>query len=87
MPGGAAAIEQFRGYFNLHELPAGSEILFACGPDGRVSARVGAQVKPQIESPALCWALFDVYLGDQPISADGRRRLTAGFPSLLAGTR
>lgn len=40
---------------------------------------------PGIQSPALCWALFDVYIGEKPVSADGKKRVVAGFPKLLAG--
>ena len=86
MPDGGLALERFRGYFNLREMAAGTEIVFSCSPGGRLTATVGGERKPPIESPALCWALFDVYLGDRPISADGRRRLVAGFPELLAGS-
>ena len=39
--------------------------------------------RPPIESRALCRALFDVYLGDDPIEPGGRRNLMAGFAGLL----
>ncbi len=87
MPGGQAALDRFRGYFNLREVVQGTEIVFSCGPGGRLRTMVSAQPRPEIESPALCWALFDVYLGDRPISADGRGSLVAGVPALLAGSR
>ena len=87
MPGGQAPLDRFRGYFNLREVVQGTEIVFSCEVGGRLRTMVSAQPRPEIESPALCWALFDVYLGDKPISADGRRSLVAGFPALLAGSR
>jgi hypothetical protein len=86
MTGGEAALERFRAYFNLRELAGGTEIVFSCA-GGRLSTAVIGQPRPVIESPALCWALFDVYLGAAPISRDGRRSLLEGFPALLTGSR
>jgi hypothetical protein len=84
---GSAALERFRSYFNLHELARGAEIVFSCSSGGRLNTTVDHQSRPEIQSPALCWALFDVYLGDRPISTDGRRSLVSSFPTLLAGSK
>lgn len=85
MPGGAAALEQFRGYFNLREVPKGTEIVFSCSPTGRLGTSVNGALRPGIQSQALCWALFDIYLGERPISADSKKSVIAGFPGLLTG--
>ena len=87
MHGGEAALGRFRGYFNVRELAEGTEIVFSCGPDGLVRTTVGDRSTAEIDSRALCWALFDVYLGERSISASGRRSLVAGFPDVLAGSR
>lgn len=84
---GPAALERFRSSFNLRELRRGSEFIFSCSPDGRLNTVVNTQLKPEIQSPALCWALFDVYLGDKPISTEGRRSLITGLPALLSGSK
>jgi hypothetical protein len=84
MPGGEAALDTFRGYFSVGEMTKDTELLFTCTPDGTLSSWVKGTPNPQLSSPALCWALFDVYLGPRPISADGKRSLVAGFPDLLA---
>ena len=52
-------------------------------PAGRLATSVGGDERPPINSRALCGALFDVYLGEDPISDDGKRRVVAGFPGLL----
>jgi len=83
MPGGEAALEQFRSYFSLGEMTKGAEIVFSCNPAGRLETLVKGALQPGIDSPALCWALFDVYLGDKPISGDGKRKIIAGFPQIL----
>jgi len=84
MPGGEEALQSFRGYFSLSEMTKGAELVFTCTPDGTLSSNVKGEMKPAIQSPALCWALFDVYLGAKPISGDGKKSVVANFPALLA---
>jgi len=84
MPGGEAALATFRGFFTVGEMTKDSELLFTCGPDGTLASSVKGAANPPLSSPALCWALFDVYLGAKPISPDGKKGVIAGFPDLLA---
>jgi len=84
MPGGEAALETFRGFFDVGEMTKDSELLFTCTPDGTLSSSVKGNANPPVSSPALCWALFDVYLGPKPISGDGKKKVIANFPALLA---
>ena len=95
MTGGDAALEAFRAYFvagpaaddpdavEWIEMTDRSELLFSCTPDGTLYSRVKGEDKPPITSPALCWALFDVYLGDKPISGGGKKSVIARVPELL----
>ncbi len=85
MPGGEAALDTFRGYFNVEEMTRESEIVFSCAPDGTLRTSVKGNVQANISSPALCWALFDVYLGDDPISKDGKKKMADRFPAILGG--
>jgi hypothetical protein len=87
MPGGEAALTRFRSYFDVEELTEGSELLFSWLPDGTLVSSVNGEVKGEIPSAALGWALFDVYLGAEPISEDGKKSLVSRFPELLAGTQ
>lgn len=77
------ALERFRGYFGVGTLTTGTEIVFSCDPAGRLTSSVGGHQHPPIDSRSLCRALFDVYLGEDPISNTGKRSLIAGFPGLL----
>ena len=85
MPGGEAALDQFRGYFSLDEMTKEAEIVFSCSPEGRLTTSVKGDTQPSIESDALCWALFDVYLGAKPISGDAKKKVISRFPHILAG--
>jgi hypothetical protein len=82
MPGGEAALDEFRGFF-ASEVPNATEMVFSCTPEGHFATTVAGERKPDIHSPALCWALFDVYLGAKPISSDGKKTVIASFPPLL----
>lgn len=82
-PGGEAALDQFRGYFGA-EVSEGTELVFSCTPDGTFTTTIGGQAKPAIQSAALCWALFDVYLGAEPISPEGKKTVVANVPAILS---
>jgi hypothetical protein len=84
MPGGEAALDTFRGFFDVGEMTKDSELLFTCTSDGTLSSSVKGTANPPVASKALCWALFDVYLGPKPISGDGKKSVIANFPALLA---
>jgi hypothetical protein len=83
MPGGEEALDVFRGFFDVEEMTKESEIVFSCAADGTLRTAVRGAVQDQIGSPALCWALFDVYLGEKPISGDGKKKVVHGIPDLL----
>ena len=85
MPGGETALDQFRDFFSLDELTKEAEIVFSCTPQGHLTTAVRGDLMPTIESDALCWALFDVYLGEKPISGGGKKKVIAGFPQVLTG--
>ena len=77
-------LTRFRSYFDVDEVSTGTEIVFSCGSAGRLSTSVGEDERQPIDSRVLCQALFDVYLGDDPISDEGKKSIIAGFPGLLA---
>ena len=79
----AAALARLRGHLDVDEVRRGAEIVFSCGPAGRLAMTVDGAERPPIESRVLCRALFDVYLGENPIERVGRRNLIAGFAGLL----
>jgi hypothetical protein len=84
MAGGAAALAQFRALFTS-DLASGTELLFAWAPGNKLLVSIGGRPAGEIENAALCWALFDVYLGPEPISPDGRKTAVARLPELLGG--
>jgi hypothetical protein len=85
MPGGEEALDVFRGFFSVDEMTKESEIVFSCAPDGTLRTSVKGEVQSEIASPTLCWALFDVYLGEKPISGGGKKNIGKAFAEVLGG--
>jgi hypothetical protein len=79
--GGAEALARFRGFFT-DQLASGTELTFTWSGNA-LRVTIGGREAGQIENAALCWALFDVYLGPSPISADGKKSVVARIPALL----
>ncbi|MDQ3949044.1 MAG: chalcone isomerase family protein [Gemmatimonadota bacterium] len=83
VPGGAEALGRFRALFTS-ELRSGSELLFTWAPGDKLLVSIGGRQVGEIENRALCWALFDVYLGPKPISPEGKTSVVARLPELIA---
>jgi hypothetical protein len=85
--GGEEALQEFQSYFRVEELTKETVLLFSWRPGGTLVTAVAGEVKGEIQSPALTWALFDVYLGRKPITKDGKKGVAARFPALLGGVQ
>ena len=87
---GAAALHdgtvlpRIRGYFAMDRLGKGAEILFCYRPTERLTVAVAGTVHQPLRSRTLCEVLFDLYLGAEALSEQGRRSVIASFPELLA---
>jgi hypothetical protein len=81
MTGGAEALTRFRGFFS-DRLTKGTELVFS--RDGNtLKVSIGGKESGEIDNEALAWALFDVYLGEKPISSDGKKGVVARLPEIL----
>ena len=83
----AGALSEFGSYFNLEELTKETELVFTWLPDGRLLTSVQGTSVGEIESKALSWALFDVYLGDDPISKSAKKTVISRFPPVLTAAQ
>jgi hypothetical protein len=82
MPAGAEALRRFRALFTS-ELKGGTELLFTWAPGDKLLVWIGGRQVGEIENRALCWALFDVYLGAKPISSEGKRTVVARLAEVI----
>jgi hypothetical protein len=74
----AAALATLRGWFDAGEVKEGTELLFHWEPGAKLHVVVGGAVKGTIVHPVLCAALFDVYVGADPISSGAKSAILAG---------
>ena len=84
LPGGTEALGRFRELFTA-DLRDGTELLFTWAPGDRLLVSIGGTQVAVIENRALAWALFDVYLGAKPISAQGKTTVVARLPAVIGG--
>lgn len=84
MPGGAEALAKFRAFFDVDEIVEDTVLDFTWHKGGKLVAAVSGRVVGTVQNKALCWALFDVYLGSDPIEEKGKRTVIGRFPGILA---
>lgn len=83
MGGGREALVTFRSYFDVGELTKESILTFSCLPGGTLLTSVNGELRAPLQSAPLCWALFDVYLGPDPIMKKGKETVIERIPQLL----
>ena len=71
------AVRTFKAYFNS-ELTENTELIFHWEPGGKLHTIVGGVKKGVITSLPLCRAMFDVYLGADPISSSAKTSFLEG---------
>ena len=76
-------LETFRKMFSLDKLKKNNELRFTWHPDGTLSTVINGKRQPDLHSPDLCWALYDVYLGAKPITKSGKKKLVRRVPEVL----
>ena len=85
MLGGEKALDQFRGFFELDKLRKGTELVFTWMPGGKLHTSISGVVKPTIENEALCWSLFDIWLGEQKLAKKVKADLVRWLPEIIEG--
>ena len=80
----SSPLRRIRGYFAMDRLRKRAEILFCYRPPERLAVVVARTAHKPLHSRILCEVLFDLYLGTDALSEQGRRNVIAGFPAMLA---
>jgi len=81
-----AALAQFKGYFKV-EAKEGQVMEFTSLPGGRFLTKIDGKTQPEIVSRPLAWALFDIYLGKDPISSAAKEKFVKGLPAVLEAAK
>ena len=80
---GLGALARYMGYFEDRKLPDGTVLFFTCHSGGTLETRIASEQQGPIASPALCWALVDTFLGDEPMNESLKKDLVRKLPVAL----
>lgn len=83
MPDASKELQRFKGWFQHETFREGDEVLLTWLPGNELVVVVKGKRKPKLTSPALCWALYDIFLGDDPIETKGKKTVISRTPALL----
>ena len=83
MPDAQRELAAFRKLFGAGVFAKGDEILLTWTPENQLIVTTKQKRHEPIVSPGLCWALLDVYLGQDPIETKGKRTLVQYVPDVL----
>lgn len=76
---GLKAMGVMRGYFASGELEEDDELLFIWETGGKMHTFLNGRKKGTIENLHLCYALFEVFVGEDPIDSGGKRNIIEGI--------
>mmetsp|Transcript_24262 Transcript_24262/g.48611 ORF Transcript_24262/g.48611 Transcript_24262/m.48611 type:complete len:231 (-) Transcript_24262:141-833(-) len=76
-----APLDKFKSFFqDMQQLDKENEIIFTASGD--TLAVQGPSGSQEFASKHLCNAMFDIYLGDDPVSTNGKKSMLDGFVAL-----
>lgn len=80
---GLEALRQYMSYFEDRKFSDGSVMFFTCHSGGTLETRIEDEQQAPIESPDLCWALVDTFLGSKPLNDGLKKDLVRKLPEAL----
>lgn len=91
--GGGGSVKQLMSNFNTDALPSsamrgkcirkGTPVNFSRSRRGTLTATVASEMLASVDDKKLCQAMFDLYLGDPPVSGAARRKAAAEMQKML----
>lgn len=81
--GDTQALQQFEKMFDNVEWKKGLPLSFTCGRDQSLTTSIDNKEVGTIKSPNLCKALFDTYLGSNPVSPSAKESISQGLARMV----
>uniref|UniRef100_A0A383W2M2 Chalcone isomerase domain-containing protein n=1 Tax=Tetradesmus obliquus TaxID=3088 RepID=A0A383W2M2_TETOB len=78
-----STMKAFEGLFDGVNFRRGTEIAFSTHHKGQLVTQIDGKQVGSIQSPALVKALFDIYVGPDPVSADAKKSIGKGLVALM----
>lgn len=79
----ASTLKSFEALFDGVTFRKGMEVGFASHHKGQLVTQIDGKQVGSINSPALVKALFDIYVGPDPVSSEAKRSFGKGLAALL----
>lgn len=76
---GLKAMAEMRDYFASGKLRENDELIFLWETGGKVHTYLNGRLLGSIENYHLCYAMFEVFVGPDPIDSDGKRNIVEGI--------
>ena len=80
---GLAAMREMRAYFASGELEEEDELIFLWETGGIMHTYLNGRLLGKISNVHLCYALFDVFVGFDPVDEDGREAIYEGAVKMV----
>eukprot|EP00882_Tetradesmus_deserticola_P028756 GHRQ01032040.1.p2 GENE.GHRQ01032040.1~~GHRQ01032040.1.p2 ORF type:complete len:144 (+),score=72.36 GHRQ01032040.1:722-1153(+) len=78
-----STLKAFAGLFDGVNFKKGTELAFATHHQGQLVTQIDGKQVGSIQSPALVKALFDIYVGPDPVSTDAKSSIAKGLAALI----
>jgi len=82
--GDPTAMDSFEALFASTEFRKGTDLAFSNVPGGGMAVQAGGRELGRLASKAFAPAFFDLYLGKEPVSVEGKKSMVAGLAGLVA---
>ncbi len=79
------ALAAFKAAFAGAKLERGSVVSLSSSKGGKLRVVVNGKQTPVIAAPELCTALWDIYLGSDPVVPEAKQAFGAALAAKLAG--
>ncbi|EIE20825.1 chalcone isomerase [Coccomyxa subellipsoidea C-169] len=82
--GDTAALDEFEALFKGAQFYKGLEMSFTNTKNGSLALRIGNKEVGQVHAPGFTRAFFDLYLGTDPVSPDGKASIAKGLAAVIS---
>mmetsp|Transcript_33337 Transcript_33337/g.84208 ORF Transcript_33337/g.84208 Transcript_33337/m.84208 type:complete len:244 (+) Transcript_33337:78-809(+) len=83
--GTGAPVDEFKGFFKGLEKLENQQVVIFTQTGSTLAVSAPGNRSSQFNSAPLCKALFDIYLGDKPVSDNAKNAMVSGFLKLCGG--
>jgi len=84
LPGGKEGLKKVNSFFRGKVIPEKTVVTFSSTKEGKLIVTIGNKEFPPVNSPALCWAFYDMYFGEKTVAPVAKKAVYEGYERMLA---